>query len=446
MSNKLLDLKYSTILRVALPMMVSGFIQSIVLITDTAFVSRYSIHAFDAVGNGGLAYITFYMVLLGMSDGAQIIMARRIGESDGKQVGRILNATWIVLFVMAILLFTLLYFFVPDWIAFLSNNKEIGRLQGVFIRHRSYALFFGVVTLGLQAYYLSRGKTWVVLISALLTATSNIVLDYYLVFGIGPFPKMGVAGAATASSIADGLGMVFILSYTLFSKDRKEYQVFTRIKAIGYEIKELLRVGTPLMIQGFAALFTWTVFFMWIEQMGQHELTVSQNIRSIYFLAFVPIWGFAGTTKTYISQYIGANRQDALPKIQRRIQFLTLCFMTLSFHGAILYPETLISWINPDPSYNKDSAEILRLIVGSILLYGFISVYFQTIHGSGNTVSSMIIEFVSVSVYIASAYLFIKVWHFDILHVWTIEYIYFGTIGTLSILYLRLFKWNQKKI
>ena len=152
MSNKLLDLKYSTILRVALPMMVSGFIQSIVLITDTAFVSRYSIHAFDAVGNGGLAYITFYMVLLGMSDGAQIIMARRIGESDGKQVGRILNATWIVLFVMAILLFTLLYFFVPDWIAFLSNNKEIGRLQGVFIRHRSYALFFGVVTLGLQAY------------------------------------------------------------------------------------------------------------------------------------------------------------------------------------------------------------------------------------------------------------------------------------------------------
>jgi Na+-driven multidrug efflux pump len=180
--------------------------------------------------------------------------------------------------------------------------------------------------------------------------------------------------------------------------------------------------------------------------MGQFELTVSQNIRSLYFLAFVPIWGFASTTKTYISQYIGAGKQDSLPLIQRRIQRLTLVFLLLFFHGALLYPETLISMVNPHQAYLATSSAILRLIIGSIFIYGVVSVYFQTIHGSGNTVASMTIEIISVGVYMLFVFLFIKVFHFQIYYVWTVEYIYFGVMGSLSFLYLRTFKWNQKVI
>jgi Na+-driven multidrug efflux pump len=242
------------------------------------------------------------------------------------------------------------------------------------------------------------------------------------------------------------MGMVFLLCFTLLSSENKAYHLFSSIKGIWIELKELISLGTPLLVQGFSSLFTWTLFFTWIEQMGKYELTVSQNIRSIYFLAFVPIWGFAGTTKTYISQYIGAAKQEELPRIQRRIQWLTLLFMMFSFHGAIFYPETMISLINPHEEYLKESSSILRLVTGSILLYAMVSVYFQTIHGSGNTLASMTIEFISVGIYTCSVYLFIKVWSFDIYHVWTVEYIYFGTMGLLSYLYLKLFSWNNKRI
>jgi MATE family multidrug resistance protein len=446
MSSSLLPITYRSILGVALPMMVSGFIQSIVLITDSAFISRYSVEGFDAVGNAGLAYITFYMMLLGMSDGAQILMARRIGESREDQLGRILNATWVILGILAVIFFTILTLFIPSWISAYSRNQEVASLQGEFIRHRSFALFFCMITLGFQAFYLARGKSWVVLVAALITASSNILFDYLLIFGIGIFPEMGVAGAATASSIADGLGMLFLVIFTLSSKENYAYHLFGTIKGIGLELKELIKIGTPLLLQGFSALFTWTLFFTWIEQMGKYQLTVSQNIRSIYFLAFVPIWGFAGTTKTYISQYIGAAKQKELPRIQRRIQLLTLLFMLLTFHGAVLYPETLISIINPHEEYLKDSSAILRLVAGSILLFALVSVYFQTIHGSGNTVASMTIEIISVGIYTLSVYLFIKVWSFDIYHVWTVEYIYFGTMGLLSYLYLNIFSWNNKRI
>jgi Na+-driven multidrug efflux pump len=119
-------------------MMVSGFIQSIVLITDSAFISRYSIEGFDAVGNAGLAYITFYMMMLGMSDGAQILMARRIGESRSDQLGRILNATWIILGILAVIFFVVLTLYIPSWISSYSLNQEVARLQGEFLQHRSF--------------------------------------------------------------------------------------------------------------------------------------------------------------------------------------------------------------------------------------------------------------------------------------------------------------------
>ena len=446
MSNNLLSLRYRSILGVALPMMVSGFIQSIVLITDSAFISRYSVDGFDAVGNAGLAYITFYMMMLGMSDGAQILMARRIGESRSDQMGRILNATWLVLGILALLFYCILTFVIPDLIKWYSKNANVAILQGEYLSYRSFALFFSMITLGFQSFYLAQGKSWVVLLAAIITAFTNIIFDYLLIFGIGWFPTMGVGGAAAASSLADGLGMIFLIIYTWRSKSKKDFGLFTTIKGIAIELKELLKVGLPLLLQGFSALFTWTLFFTWIEQMGQYELTVSQNIRSIYFLAFVPIWGFAGTTKTYISQYIGAKQQADLPKIQRRIQWLTFLFMLVSFHGAIFYPETLISLINPNENYFEESSAILRLIAGSIMLFAMVSVYFQTIHGSGNTVVSMSIEIISVFVYTICVYLFIKIFKFDIYHVWTVEYIYFGTMGLLSFLYLKFFKWNDKKI
>ena len=440
----MLDFKYKTLLGVALPMMVSGFIQSIVLITDASFISRYSTDAFDALGNGGLIYITLYMMLVGMSDGSQIIIARRIGENRIDAIGRIFGTTVFTLLMIGTILFLVLHFLIPDWIISYSANKNIASLQGEFLNIRSFSLFFAVITLSIQAMLIAKGKTVVVLIAALITASTNVILAYSLIFGNFGLPRMGIEGAALASTLADACSMTFLIIYLYFSIERREYRLFSYFSFQLKSFIELLKVGTPLLIQGFFALATWTMFFTWIEQKGQFDLTVSQNIRSIYFLAFVPIWGFAGTTKTYISQYIGSGQFDALPIIQRRIQLLTFGFLLITFHGALLYPEALIRMINPEDMYIHKSAEILRLVSCSILLYGLVSVYFQTIHGSGNTLVSMSIEIVSVGIYTIFSYLFIKVFQWDIYWIWTVEYIYFSILGGLSLFYLTFYNWKKK--
>jgi putative MATE family efflux protein len=440
----MLDLRYKTILAVALPMMVSGFIQSIVLLTDASFIARYSTEAFDAVGNGGLLYVTMYMTLLGMGDGAQIIIARRIGEERSDAIGRIFGTSLLTHFLLAIILFAVLYWIMPGAVLGYSKNQEIASLQGDYVQIRSFALFFAMITISIQALFLAKGKTWVVLMASIITALSNVVLDYGMIFGELGFPEMGLKGAAWASTIADGMGMLFLVIYLIFSEERRIYKLFEYFSFNFKSMIELLKVGSPLMLQGFSALATWTLFFTWLEQKGQFDLTVSQNIRSIYFLAFVPIWGFAGTTKTYISQYIGAKEFDKIPIIQRKIQVMTVLFLLVTFHGALFYPEAMIRMINPEEIYVQKSAEILRLITLSILVFGFSSVYFQTIHGSGNTLHSMAIEFTCVFIYSCSSYLFIKIWNLDVFWIWTVEYIYFTLLGVFSLLYLHFYDWKKK--
>ena len=430
----------------AIPLMVSSFIQSVVLITYSSFISRYSTDAFDAVGNGGLIYITFFMALVGMSDGAQIIIARRIGQKNTDAIGRVFGTSVFSHFFLAIALFLFLQFVMPNILNSYSKHADISLLQGEYIRIRSFALFFAMISLAINAFFLANGKTWVVLIAALITATSNVILDYLMIFGKGGFPEMGLQGAAWASTLADLSGMLFLSIFLIFSKERKQYQLFSHFSFNLDSLKELFKIGSPLMFQGFLALATWTIFFTWLEQTGKFELTVSQNVRSIYFLAFVPIWGFAGTTKTYISQYIGRGDLHSLKIIQRRIQFLTMIFLFLFFHGAVFYPEKLIEMINPEQAYIQKSAEILRYISISIFMYGIFSVYFQTINGSGNTMASFMIEILCAIVYLLSSFLLIKVLQVDVLWIWTNEYIYFGTMGILSMLYLKFFDWKKKVV
>ena len=426
-----------------MPLMVSGFIQSIVLLTDSAFLSRYDTLSFDAVGNAGLLFITCFMIMVGLGDGTQIILARRIGEKKQEQLAGVFSTALIIQFVFASLLFLGLYFGAPSLLNSISKNSIIAGLQGQFIGIRAYAFFPSCLFLIIQAYFLAKGKTWPVLFSAIVTALSNIILDYSLIFGNFGCPELGVKGAALASTLSDVIGMLSMLF--LFKMDKEN-----RLFGLGFfnwkSTKNILKVSSPLMVQGSIALGTWTLFFMMIEQRGVFELTVSQNIRSIYFLAFVPIWGFAGTTKTYVSQYLGNGKAELIPELQKRIQLLTTLFLLVTFHGAILYPELLVSWINPEEAYVEKSASILRLISMSVILYGIISVYYQTIQGSGNTFYSLCIELSTVLVYICACYLFITVFALDIYWIWTVEYIYFGVIGLMSYLYLRNSNWKLKSI
>ena len=443
-SEQLLDNRYSSILRVALPLMLSGFIQSILSMTDAHFLADYSPMAYAASGSAGLWYITLHMAFVGMADGAQILMAKHIGEKDTLGVARVFQSAFVNFIVIALLLTLVIHIVVPYLLNSMVTNTGLAQAELSFLKIRGYAFWASIVTFTIQSTYMATGRTSVVLISAAIVAGSNILFAWLLVFGFGSVKPMGLEGAALASTLAEILGMLFLLGSLLSGKLRHLYPFWRKWLVSRAQIMENIRVGFPLMLQGIVALSVWTVFFIWIEQMGSRDLTVSLNIRYIYFLAFIPIWGFASATKTYIAQAIGAKDYASLPIIQRRIQLLTVGFLFLSFHGAVFYPEKLIWLVNKNPDAIAESAAILRIISGSILIYGLSSVYFQTVSASGNTRVTFLIECVCTFLYILTAYLLIKVWKAPLHIVWLVEYVYFITMGVCSILYLRMFNWTKE--
>ncbi len=430
----------------AIPLMASTFIQSVVLITDSSFLSRYDTIAFDAVGNGGLIYITLFMTLVGMSDGAQILMARRIGEKKENLLSRIFGSALLNNFLLSILLIVVITQVMPNVLKSYSLNQDVAQGQIEYLRIRSYGLFFAFISLTINAYFMAIGKTKYVLISALFIAFSNIILDYLLISGNQGFEAMGIEGAAIASTFADGIGATFLFFAFVMAKEQRAQSILKNLSISKESLIQLFKISSPIMLQGFVALSTWTVFFTWIEQIGTHELTVSQNIRSLYFLAFVPVWGFGATTKTYVSQYVGNKDYDSIKPILKRIQILSILFLFVFFHGALLYPETMISLVNPNQEFMADSVAILRFVSGSVIIYSLGSIYFHAINGTGNTRHNFYIELLAVIVYLIAAFIFIKVYQLEIFWIWTVEYIYFITIGLLSYLYIHKYDWKRKEI
>lgn len=441
----MLDLRYSTILKVAVPLMFSSFIQSVVLLTDAAFLSRYSTLAFDANGNAGLVYITFFMAMFGMSDGSQILIARRIGEKKLQDIGSIIQTNIVVLFCLALLFFSVIQLLAPIYLPIVNVNQELVQAQVGFLNIRSYALFFVIISLSIQSYFFAKGASSTVLIGSIIIAITNIFLDWQLIFGNQWLAPMGLNGAALASTLAEGTGMIYFIIVFILKTKHLSFPLFKQW-AIFKNLKTALQIGTPLFFQSFIALGTWVIFFTWIENMGSSELTISQNIRNLYFLAFIPVYGFAYTTKTYISQYMGDKQFDQLKTIQFRIILLSVLFLLAFFHGAILYPETLVRLINPHEEYVKASADILSFVFSSVVLFSISSVFAQTINGSGNTRVSFIIEMLGCLFYVIYGYLVIKVFNFTIFWVWSIEYVYYGSTFLMSMLYIKFFNWRNKVI
>src|SRR5690606_5511082 len=114
---------------------------------------RYSKDAFAAVGNAGLVYISMHMFVVGISDGAQILISRRIGQERFDVLGQLLSSSVIALALMVICLFTFAQLLIPDLIFSYAKHAEIAQAQVDYISIRSYGLFFAMLMLPIQAYY-----------------------------------------------------------------------------------------------------------------------------------------------------------------------------------------------------------------------------------------------------------------------------------------------------
>lgn len=434
---------YGTIMKVATPIMFGVFVEFIVAFIDTAFLGRVSELALNTAGNAGLLYITFYMTGQGLASAMQIIIARRYGAKKYAECGQITGQSAILQFIFGILLLILYWLFGKPIVMASMESTEIATSMISFLNIRNVGYLIVLPQLALISFYTGIGQTKALIGTTFVLSVVNIIGDYVLIYGHYGFPELGADGAAYASVIAEFVSFIYLLfySYRFHIKFPKfELGSFVMNKE---SILKSINLGVPLMAQRFLAMASWTIFFFFIEKLGSAELAMSQVVRTLYFLAFIPIMGFSITTKTFVSQALGDGKVEYVKDIIKKCLILAVAITIVTAHGVLLYPEYLVSIIVKEPYLIEGASSILLILFPSMILFSISGVLFNTVAGAGNTKMAFLMEAVSIFIYLLAAYFITIVYPQPVSVVWMLEYLYFGFLIIVSLIYLRSGHWKK---
>lgn len=431
---------------VSYPIFLSLLAQNIINVTDTAFLGRVGEVELGASALGGLFYICSFTIAFGFSTGSQIMMARRNGEREYKQVGLVMIQGVFFLSFLALLLFTITQFFSTRIMRVLVSSEAIMEATVDFVELRTFGFFFSFINVMFRALFVSITRTKVLTLNALLMAVTNVILDFVLIFGHAGFPAMGLKGAAIASVIAEAVSIVFFVIYTRFTVDIKKYGL-NKIASFDFTLlKRILNISVFTMLQYFVSMSTFLLFFIAVERIGQHELAIANIVRSIYIVMFIPVNSFSTTTNSFVSNSIGAgNTHQVIPIVRKIARLSFLCIAACSVLISLV-PETILSIYTNDPGLLKDSVPSIYVISGTMFLSAIANVVFSGVSGTGNTRTALGIELVALLFYCIYVYIIGVQLKMPVHICFLSEVVYFGFLLFLSVFYLKRGNWQNKNI
>jgi len=437
-------ISYRKIISIALPIILGGLASSFVNVTDTAFLGHYGGEVpLAAAGNGTVIYLLLLMAGIGFCMGGEIMIARRVGEGNNKAIGKIFFHILSPLIIFSLIFIVLTLSSINNMINTICKSESIALATNTYLSYRVFGLFFSFISQAFKAFYVGVIQTKIIAWNVLLVSAINVVLNYVLIFGNWGFPEMGIRGAAIASVISEAIGLLHYVYYTT-RFDHKKYDLF-KIYSLDWSLmKTVSFLSAPIILKNVVSITSWLIFFLIIEQMSQRDLAISHISRSIYMVFIIPLLGFSEATSTLVSNLIGRGEYDGVIGVIKKICLLSFISTVLIIPLIIFCPEFLASFYTNDVSLIKDIVPTLRVVAGIITIFPISYILFCGVIGTGNTKVVLMIEIVSVIVYIYLTYKFALDYKLAIHWVWCSEYIYFVLMGIIASLYLASNKWKNK--
>ncbi|MDR2652419.1 MAG: MATE family efflux transporter [Prevotellaceae bacterium] len=434
------------IFNIAYPVCLTLVAQNIINVTDTAFLGHLSEVALGASAIAGMFYIAVYVIGFGFSQGVQILIGRRNGEKDYAKIGLIFNNGMLFNFLLSIAIFTFSYFQISQIARFLVNSDEVYHAVIEYLDWRIYGFFFAFLNIMFRSLYVGITKTRVLTASAIITSVANVFFDYAMIFGNFGFPELGIAGAAIASVIAEGITFLFLLIYTLLKMDTRRYGLFNFSKIDWKIIKQILNLSIFIMFQFFISTSTWFLFFIFIERMGERPLAITNIGRSLYMLLMIPGIALSTTISTLVSNLIGAGRKnEVLPFINRMIKITLIAVVPFTMLTFAM-PELISQIYTEDIDLINSSVPVIRVVSIAMIFCAVGNMIFSSVSGTGNTRTAFLIEFLTMFFYIAYIYYTAIVYPTTTAIVWLSEFVYWILIGGLGYYYLKKGNWQKKEI
>lgn len=441
-----INITYREIIRLSLPLMLSSLFNNLISLIGVAFMGRVGETELAASGIAALIYITMTMIPYGLSVGFQIIIARRAGENNPESIGRIFNNNLIFLMGVAVLLYIFLQFMAPVLLRPLFTSQEVFEAGLEYLKYRNIEIFFAVFAFTLLGFYTSIGNNQIITWSAVSMLVVNVFFSYNLVFGGMGLPQMGIAGAGLANLISATVACLINFFYLIFSPTREKFGLFKFSKFEWPLVKSGLALSGPVVLQHLLSTGTWVIFFLMIEKMGPPSLAASNVAKEVYMVLGITTWGIANATNSLVSNLLGQNRHDEIFELIKKVVIMALAFSMVFFLFILIWPDVFIRIFTDDPVIIDLARNPVRIVGTCLVMMAVSSVLFRAVTGTGATRYSLLLELITLVVYMVYVFVLIRILEVNLTIAWTSEFVYWLVLAWLCWKYLKSGRWKEYQI
>jgi len=378
-----IDLKKAIFL-LAVPMILELVMESTFAVVDIYFVGKLGASAVATVGLTETYMFLLYSLAMGLAMAVNAIIARRIGEKNREAAG--LSAVQSI--------FLALLVSVPFAIAGIFFSRELLSVMGadqwsLEHGHRFTRWMLGgnaiiMLLFVINAIFRGAGDAAIAMRILWIANGINIVLDPVLIFGWGPFPALGIEGAAIATNTGRGVGVAFQIWQLL--KGGKHIQV--KISQVYWHAKiivNIIRTSLGGVGQMLVAMTSWIFLMRILADVGSEAVAGSTIAIRIMMFTMMPAWGLSNAAATLVGQNLGAGNPDRAESAVWKIGFYNMIFLVGVSVVYFFYHHTLMGIFSNDPGVIAVGGEWLRILSYSYFVYGWWMVSVQAFNGAGDT-------------------------------------------------------------
>ncbi len=380
------------ILLLAVPMVLEMALESLFAVVDIFWVGRLGANATATVGLTESMLTLVFSVAMGLSLSTTAMVARRIGERDPEGAA-IAGVQAIALGLMvSVAVGVPCFLFAPNLLRAMGASPQIIATGSGYTRICLGGSFAVVLLFLNNAIFRGAGDAAIAMRLLWVSNIINLVLDPCLIFGWGPFPRLGVTGAALATFTGRSIGVAYQF-YRLMRGTERLRILRSQVRLHWGVLLRLIRVSLTGILQFAIAHTSWIGLIRIVSLFGAAALAgYTIAIRIVIFI-ILPSWGLSNAAATLVGQNLGAGHPERAEKAVWRTGLYNMIFLGSVGIVFIFFPEPIVRLFTHDPVVLPLGAACLRIISYGNLGYAYFMVMMQAFNGAGDTITPTIVNF-----------------------------------------------------
>jgi putative MATE family efflux protein len=372
------------IVLLAIPMVLEMVMESLFAIVDVFWVARLGANAIATVGLSESILMLVYCGAMGLSMAITAMVARRIGEKDYEGAAVATVQAMAMAIAAAAVIAAAGIRFAPTFLAIMGASPDV-----IVTGHRYAAVMLGsslciVLLFVNNGVFRGAGDAAIAMRVLWLSNIINLLLDPCFIFGLGPFPKLGVTGAAVSTTVGRSIGVAFQI-WILFGGKSRVKLAASKFRIHWDVMKRLFRVAANGMLQYGIGQTSWMVLVRIVSTFGSVAVAGYTIAVRIIIFAILPSWGLSGAAATLVGQNLGANKPDRAERSVWLTGFSNVLFLGGVAVLFIAFPESIIRLFTTDPAVIPYGVDCLRIVSYGNLAYAYGMVMVQSFNGAGDT-------------------------------------------------------------